>query len=119
MAIQTIFAHVSCSDLETSIAWYEKLFGKPPLRRPMPGLAEWQFTESAEVQLFEDKAKAGTSTLTLGVLPLAPERRRLVDAGLQPGPIEQADYVHIVRMRDPDGNLVVLASAQNDEADSR
>jgi catechol 2,3-dioxygenase-like lactoylglutathione lyase family enzyme len=119
MAIQTIFAHVSCSDLEASIAWYEKLFGKPPLRRPMPGLAEWQFTESAEVQLFEDKSKAGTSTLTLGVLPLAPERRRLVDAGLEAGPIEEAKHFWIMRMRDPDGNLVVLASARKDEADSR
>ncbi|KRB23424.1 VOC family protein [Mesorhizobium loti] len=114
MAIETIFAHVSCSDLEASIGWYEKLFGKPPLRRPMPGLAEWHFTESAELQLFEDKDKAGTSTLTLGVLPLAPERQRLVAAGLQPGPIEEADHFWIMRMRDPDGNLVVFASAERE-----
>ncbi|WP_027059907.1 VOC family protein [Mesorhizobium loti] len=114
MAIQTIFAHVSCSDLEDSIGWYEKLFGKPPLRRPMPGLAEWQFTDSAEVQLFEDTEKAGTSTLTLGVLTLAPERHRLVDAGLDPGPIEQATHFWIMRMRDPDGNLVVFASAERE-----
>ncbi|WP_032928450.1 VOC family protein [Mesorhizobium sp. LNHC221B00] len=112
MAIQTIFAHVSCSDLEASIGWYEKLFGKAPLRRPMPGLAEWQFSDSAEVQLFEDKA--GTSTLTIGVLPLAPERLRLVDTGLEPGPIEKADHFWIMRMRDPDGNLIVFASAERD-----
>ncbi|MBB6412416.1 hypothetical protein HNQ71_005106 [Mesorhizobium sangaii] len=31
MAIETIFAHVSCSNLEASIGWYEKFFGKPPL----------------------------------------------------------------------------------------
>ncbi|TPL79131.1 VOC family protein [Mesorhizobium sp. B2-3-13] len=114
MAVQTVFAHVSCSDLEPSIDWYGKLFGKPPLRRPMPGLAEWQFTESAEVQLFEDKEKAGTSTVTLGVLPLAPERQRLVDAGLEPGPIEKAGRSWIMRMRDPDGNLVVFASAERE-----
>lgn len=112
MAIQTIFAHVSCSDIEASIGWYERLFGKAPLRRPMPGLAEWQFSDSAEVQLFEDKDKAGTSTLTLGVLPLAPERERLVNAGLEPGPIEAAEDFYILRMRDPDGNLIVFASAQ-------
>ena len=112
MAIATIFAQVSCSDLETSVSWYEKLFGKPPLRRPMPGLAEWQFTDSAEVQLFEDKTHAGHSTLTLGVLPMEPERQRLVDAGLNPGPIEEADDYFIMRMRDPDQNLVVFASAK-------
>jgi hypothetical protein len=112
MPIATIFAQVSCSDLEASVAWYEKLFGKPPLRRPMAGLAEWQFTESAEVQLFEAKEHAGHSTLTLGVLPLQPERDRLVQAGLDPGPIEQAKDYFILRLRDPDQNLVVFASAE-------
>jgi predicted lactoylglutathione lyase len=112
MGIETIFAHVSCSDLETSTAWYEKLFGKAPTRKPMDGLVEWQFTESAEVQLFEDKKHAGTSTLTLGVLPLEPERKRLLSAGLDPQEIEQAKHFFIMRMRDPDGNLVVMASAR-------
>ncbi|WP_281290604.1 hypothetical protein [Sphingomonas montanisoli] len=41
MDIETIFAQVSCSNLETSIAWFTKLFGKAPTRRPMVGLAEW------------------------------------------------------------------------------
>lgn len=112
MGIETIFANVSCSDLARSSAWYEKLFGKPPARRPMPGLAEWQLTESAEMQLFEAKEHAGHSTLTLGVLPIDPERERLEAAGLQPGPVERADDFFIVRLRDPDGNLVVLASAR-------
>jgi hypothetical protein len=112
MAIATIFAQVSCSNLETSARWYETLFGKPPARRPMPGLAEWQFTDSAEVQLYEQKEHAGHSTLTLGVLPLEPERKRLAEAGLAPGPIEEAKDFFIVRLRDPDQNLVVLASGK-------
>jgi hypothetical protein len=112
MAIKTIFAHVSCSDLETSRAWYQKLFGKPPIRQPMPGLAEWQFSDSAEVQLYEDKVHAGASTLTLGVLPLEAERTRLEAAGLAPGPIEETSGYFLMRMRDPDKNLVVFASAK-------
>ena len=92
--------------------WYEKLFGKPPTRSPMPGLAEWHHSASAELQLHENKVNAGRSTLTLGVLRMEPEHRRLVDAGLNPGPIEQADDSFITRLRDPDGNLVVLASAK-------
>jgi hypothetical protein len=67
MSIATIFAHVSCTDIARSAAWYEKLFGMPPLRRPMPKLVEWQFTASAEVQLFEQPEHAGHSTLTLKV----------------------------------------------------
>lgn len=114
MAIETIFAHVNCSDIDASTKWYEKLFGKAPLRKPMQGLVEWQFSDSAEVQLFEDKAKAGTSTLTLGVLPLQTERKRLQDAGLEPGPIEQTKDFWIMRMRDPDQNLIVFASAEKE-----
>lgn len=112
MSIETIFAHVSCADIETSIPWYEKLFAKPPGRRPMPGLAEWQFSDSAEVQLHEEKKHAGAGTLTLGVLPLEPERQRLETAGLRPGPIEATAGYFALRLRDPDGNLVVLASAR-------
>jgi hypothetical protein len=112
MPIRTIFAHISCSRLDVSAPWYEKLFGKPVDRRPMDGLAEWHFTDSAEVQLFENMDHAGASTLTLGVLPLEPERMRLVEAGLEPGPIEDADHFYIMRIRDPDGNLIVFASAE-------
>jgi catechol 2,3-dioxygenase-like lactoylglutathione lyase family enzyme len=112
MAIETIFAHISCSNLEASAAWYEKLFGRSATRMPMAGLLEWQFTASAEVQLFEDRTHAGTSTLTIGVLPIEPEHRRLVAAGLDPGPIEEATSHYLVRLRDPDGNLIVFASAR-------
>ena len=112
MGIETVFANVSCSNLETSLPWYEKLFGKPPTRQPMAGLAEWHFTDSAEVQLHESKENAGKSTLTLGVLPMEPEHRRLSEIGLKPSGIEQAQDYFLVRLRDPDGNLVVLASAK-------
>jgi hypothetical protein len=112
MPIATIFAHVSCRDIAVSAPWYEKLFGKPPGRRPMPGLAEWQFSDSAEVQLCESADHAGHSALTLGVLPLEPERARMVAAGLTPGEIEQVEDYFVLRLRDPDGNLVVLASAE-------
>jgi hypothetical protein len=112
MSIQTIFAHVSCTDIGVSAPWYEKLFGKKAVRRPMPGLVEWQFSDSAEVQLQEEKAHAGSSALTLGVLPLEPEQTRLLNAGLEPGPIEEKQGFFIMRVRDPDDNLIVFASAK-------
>src|SRR4051794_9060603 len=108
MGIETIFANISCSDLEVSLPWYQKLFGATPTRRPMDGLAEWHFTDSAEVLLHENKANAGKSTLTIGVLPIEPERRRLTEQGLEPGPIEPAKDFFIMRIKDPDGNLIVM-----------
>lgn len=112
MSIATIFAHVSCRNLEASAPWYEKLFGQAPIRRTGPGVVEWQFSDSAEVQLVEEKEHAGHSTLTLGVLPLEPERQRLIEAGLDPGPIEETDGYFVMHIRDPDENLVIFASAR-------
>jgi hypothetical protein len=78
----------------------------------MDGLAEWQFTDSAEVQLYENKANAGKSTLTIGVLPLEPEHQRLCQQGLEPGSIESTKSFFIMRINDPDGNLIVMVSAR-------
>jgi hypothetical protein len=75
----------------------------------MQHLAEWHHGDSAGVQLFEDKAKAGKSTLTLIVSGLQGEHERLTEIGLKPGPIESGDTVSVVRLNDLDGNLVVLA----------
>ncbi|MEP6968125.1 MAG: VOC family protein [Pseudomonadota bacterium] len=112
MSIATIFAHVSCGDIEVSARWYEKLFDRQPIRRSARGLVEWGFSESAEVQLCEEKEHAGHRRLTLGVLPLEPERERLVAAGLEPGPIEETEGYFVMRICDPDGNLIVFASAR-------
>ena len=113
MGIETVFANISCRDLARSRGWYEKLFAMPASREPMTGLAEWHFTDSAEVQLHEAPEHAGHSTLTLGVLPIEPEHARLTEAGLAPDPIEETSgKFFICRLRDPDGNLVVLASAR-------
>ena len=112
MPIRTVFAGVSCSNIEVSTAWYEKLFGLPPVRIPTTTLAEWQFSDSAEVQLLENADEAGASTLTLGVLPMNPEVERMKAAGLDVGEVESVEDYFVMRMRDPDGNLVVFASAR-------
>ncbi len=83
MTIATIFAQVSCSDLAASIA-VRKAVRKAALAPTMPGLAEWQFIKSAAVQLFEAREHAGHSTLTLGVLPLEPERERFWQPDCRP-----------------------------------
>ena len=112
MGIETIFANISCSDLEVSLPWYQKLFGVPPTRRPMEGLAEWHFTDSAEVQLYENKTNAGRSTLTIGVLSTRAGATAVVRTGPGARPIETTKDFFLMRIKDPDGNLVVMVSAQ-------
>jgi hypothetical protein len=107
MALQKIFAHLSCTDFQKSTTWFETLFGRKPDATPMQHLAEWHHGDGAGFQLFQAPAHAGKGTLTLIVTGLAAERDRL--SALKPGNIEHADYVDLVRLRDLDGNLIVLA----------
>lgn len=108
MAITGLFAHLSCTDPDRGTAWYATLFDRPPDARPMAGLVEWHLGGGG-FQLFRDADAAGHGTLTVMVDDLAGERARI--ACLDPGEIEQATAVRIVRLRDPDGNLVVLVGA--------
>ncbi|KKB09865.1 hypothetical protein VE26_08525 [Devosia chinhatensis] len=108
MSIKAIFANISCSHLETSIPWYETILARSPDANPMKGLVEWHFA-GAGLQVFEGPDKAGHGTLTLIVDDVRAEHERLTQAGFEPGTVQEADYTTIVQLRDPDGNLVVLA----------
>jgi hypothetical protein len=110
MALDKIFAQLSCTDLSRSIGWFSTVFGREPDDLPMQGLAEWHHGD-AGFQLFQGE-NAGRGTLTLIVIGLQQEHHRLSDAGLQPGAIESADYVELIRLRDPDNNLVVMAQSK-------
>ena len=113
MAINTILAHLSVRDLSISEPWFEILFGRPADTRPMPGLVEWLHGDQAGLQLFEDSTKAGHGTLTLLVTGLSAMSVRLDAAGLKVNEIESATAVDLIRLHDPDGNLVVLAEPKH------
>ena len=84
-------------------------FDRAPDATPMAGLAEWHHRGGAGLQLFENSEHAGYGTLTLIVGDLRAEHVRLERAKLNPSPIEPATTTSLVRMNDPDGNLIVLA----------
>ncbi|MFC3725485.1 nuclear transport factor 2 family protein [Neoaquamicrobium sediminum] len=113
MKLTTVYANLNCSNLETSTDWFARLFGRVADATPMQGLAEWHHGKTAGLQLFENAQNAGKGTLTLFVENLEDERERLEKASFQPGAIEPATYVRLLRMRDPDGNLVVLAQPKS------
>lgn len=77
----------------------------------MDGLVEWYHGENGGLQIFENSQYAGHNTLTLLVSNIETERARVQDNGLNPGDIEHATTTKLLRLRDPDDNLVVLAEA--------
>ena len=105
--IDRIFAHVSCHDLSTSAAWYATLFGRAHDDAPMYGLYEWHLGRSG-LQLFQDPEKAGSSTVTVYTADLERAQKRLVAEGFKAREPEMGNHQRLIRMTDPDGNLVVM-----------
>ena len=109
MPLNAIYANLACSDLARSRDWYGMLFDRDPDASPMEGLLEWHHERKAGFQLFEQPDRAGHGTATLIVSDLTEERERLARSGIDIAEIEQGDAVRILRLSDPDDNLVVLA----------
>jgi hypothetical protein len=112
MHLTAIYAQLACSDPEVSTDWFSSLFNRAPDSRPMKGLAEWHLGATAGFQLFRDAGNAGHGTLTLIVQDVRREQARLADAGRHPGEVSAGDFASLLRLRDPDGNLVVLAQPE-------
>ncbi len=112
-----VLGQVACTNIGVSRAWYQMLFDRPADDTPMDGLDEWHHG-SGGLQLFENPSNAGHSTLTLLVADISASHARLKAAGLTPGNVEPAASTSLVRLNDPDGNLIVLAQPGRPENDS-
>lgn len=109
MTINEVSATTAVSDHESAIAWYARLLDRSPDRRPMDGLAEWQITETGSMQVFADPARAGSSSITLGVDDLDDHVRPLTQRGIDLERQITSRGQRLGIIRDPDGNLVVFA----------
>jgi len=109
MAFTQVSAEMMVSDHGTAVAWYSKLLGGDPDRRPMDGLVEWQIIDTASIQVFADPSKAGSSIVTIGVDDLDGHARALADVGLELDRQTTPRGQHLGSITDPDGNLIVFA----------
>ena len=109
MAIHTVLAEVAVSDLEASLAWYEQLLGSPADRRPMEGLAEWQITASAGIQVWRDSVRAGQGLLTLGVDAMHEHLELLAARNIAIEAQTATEFVRTATVVDPDGNRITVA----------
>jgi catechol 2,3-dioxygenase-like lactoylglutathione lyase family enzyme len=67
MSISMVLSVVPVANFETSIEWYERLLGRAPDAQPMPGLADWHLTDTAWVQVYRDRDRAGETALNFAV----------------------------------------------------
>ena len=110
MNLQKIYTALLTADLAAAESWYTKLLGRAPDHRPMATLVQWELFDRGGVALSNDDEIAGRGVMFLVVEDVAAERRRLQDLGIVLGDDIQGDYSTLAQVRDPDGNLLTLAT---------
>lgn len=110
MDLRKTYPSLLASDLAAAEAWYTRLLGRAPDHRPMPTLVQWELSDHGGLMLASSDEIASHGAIFLYVADLAAERRRLQGVGIELGEDNPGDYSTLAQVRDPDGNLVTLAS---------
>lgn len=110
MKLDRIYTAFLTADLPTAEAWYMKFLGRGPDNRPMDTLVQWELFDRAGLALSTDAEIAGRGVMFLYVDDLAAERQRLQGLGIRLGDDIAGDYSTLAQVRDPDGNLITLAT---------
>jgi catechol 2,3-dioxygenase-like lactoylglutathione lyase family enzyme len=110
MNLQRIYSALLTADLAAAEDWYTKLLGRAPDNRPMDTLVQWELFDQSGVMLSTSDEIAGRGVMFLYVDDVAAERSRLRALGIVLGDDIEGDYSTLAQVRDPDGNLVTLAT---------
>jgi catechol 2,3-dioxygenase-like lactoylglutathione lyase family enzyme len=110
MNLQKIYAALITADLAAAEDRYTKLLGRGPDHRPMDTLVQWELFNQGGLMLSSSNEIAGKGVMFLYVDDLAAERRRLLGLGIALGDDNPGDYSTLAQLRDPDGNLITVAT---------
>ncbi len=109
MSIEQVLAAIPVSDLDRSVTWYERFFGRSPDNRPMDNLAEWQVTDRGWVQIFSRGGRPGSGFVNFAVDDMDRHRHELHERGVETGDVQQASKdVQLCPVSDPDDNSITL-----------
>ena len=108
--LQKSYTVLLTADLAAAEGWYTKLLGRGPDYRPMDTLIQWELFHQGGLMLSSSDEIAGRGVLFLYVEDIAAERRRLQGLGIALGDNIEGDYSTLAQVRDPDGNLLTLAT---------
>jgi len=107
-----LFAGVPVSDLDASIDWYTRFFGRPPDLRVGDEVL-WDIDEHATLFIEPNATQAGAGRITLAVAGLDAILERLASERIEHEPIEiYSNGVRHVKIPDPDGNAIALAEPE-------
>ena len=110
MNLRKIYTALLTADLAAAEDWYSKLLGRGPDYRPMDTMVQWELSDRGGLALSTDDEIAGRGVMFLVVDDVGAERRRLQGQGIALGDDIEGDYSTLAQVRDPDGNLITLAT---------
>lgn len=110
MNLQKVYTSLIVTDLEAAENWYTKLLNRGPDTRPMDSLVQWELFEQAGLMISTSEEIAASGAMFLYVDDLAAERSRLQSLAITLGDDDEGDYSTLAQVRDPDDNLIFLAS---------
>jgi catechol 2,3-dioxygenase-like lactoylglutathione lyase family enzyme len=108
-AITQLVAGVPVSDLDASIDWYTRFFGRPPDMRVGDEVL-WDIDEHATLFIEPNTAQAGAGRITFAVDGLDGLLEHLAAQRIEHEPIETySNGVRHAKVPDPDGNAIAFA----------
>ncbi|SHI13750.1 VOC family protein [Streptomyces sp. 3214.6] len=108
-----LFAGIPVNDFPAALAWYERLFGNPPVFFPNDKEAVWELAEHRYLYIEQRTGHhAGHALHTLFVDDLDARIAAVTARGLTPTRRETyANGVRKITYRDPDGNEIGFGGA--------
>ena len=110
MKLQKTYTALFSADIAAAEAWYTNLLDRRPDYRPMATMVQWELSPGGGLIVTTDELFTGKGVAFLVVDNVADERQRLQKVGIILGEDMQGDYSTLAQVRDPDGNLVTLAT---------
>ena len=115
-AIIQLVAGVPVSDLDASIDWYTRFFGRPADMRVGDEVL-WDIDEHATLFIEPNPEQAGAGRITFAVEGLDALLEHLAAESIEHEPIETySTGVRHVNIPDPDGNRIAFAEPPNASA---
>ena len=105
--ITNIFASVAVRQLDSSVQFYERIFG-PATARPLPEVAEWQFSTGGGLQVYELPERAGRGSFTVSVTDIDQQVAEFNAAGIHSPEPSRTPKTETVMITDLDGNSIAF-----------
>ncbi|MPZ80898.1 MAG: VOC family protein [Actinophytocola sp.] len=107
-----LYAGIAVNDYAAALAWYERLFGRPPTFFPHDTEAVWELAEYRSVYVVQRPEHAGHALHTILVDDLDAVVAQIAERGLDPTKRETySNGVRKTTYHDPDGNEIGFGGA--------